>query len=231
MLFILPTLLLLQILSVTSYRYDYPSGTTLPILSLDMLASFTLNSTHTVHLQANTSFLVYHTSDNLSISFLLEESTQSRFTFLFTSEVTTWKLSGANFFYISNGTEISEERDQLLMELGDSLPIPLQRNHSYFCEVPFSHSSDSFLSNVEVSRIQFQIFQPSSEFSEPQVCLIAYNQYLIPTLFAFSLLLFLTIVVIINGVYHSIRKYGNKILKKNVYSVIPLKDTETETTK
>ena len=224
-------LYLLQILSVTGYRYDYPVDVSPPVLSINLIASFTLNSTNTVHLQANTSFHVYQAADNLSISFVLEESTQSKFTLLFSNAVTTWQLSGASFSHLTNGTEVSEQRNQLLRELGDSLPIPLQHNHSYFCDVPFSHSSNSFLSSVQVSTIHFQIFPSSPQFSEPQVCFIAYNEFWLPTIVSLSLMLFLTIVVIINGIYHNLRKHGKKLLKRNTYVIIPLKDGDEDTTK
>ena len=229
--FYLRILFLLQILSVTGYRYDYPTDVSPPVLSIDLMASFTLNSTNIVQLQDNTSFHVHQSADNLSISFLLEESTQSKFSFLFTNAVTTWQLSGASFSYLTNGIEVSERRDQLLRELGDSLPIPIQHNHSYFCDVPFSHSSNSFLSSVQVSAIQFQIFPSSQQFSEPQVCLIAYNEFWLPTLVAASLMLFLTIVIIINGIYHNVRKHGKKLLKRNVYVMIPLKDGDGDASK
>ena len=229
--FYLGILFLLQILSVTSYRYDYPADASPPVLSIDLIASFTLNSTNTVHLQANTNFHVYQSADNMSISFLLEESTQSKFSLLFSNAVTTWQLSGAIFSHLTNGREMSEKRDQLLRELGDNLPIPLQHNHSYFCDVPFSHSSNSFLSSVQVSTIQFQIFPSSRQFSEPQVCLIAYNEFWLPTLVSGSLVLFLTIVVIINGIYHIGRKHGNRFLNRNVYVIIPLKDGDGDTAK
>ena len=219
MLFLLQVLLL-NLLTASSYRYNYPTGVTPPFFSLELFASFTLNSSTTIHLQANSTFQVYHSPNNLSISFLLEESTKSRFTLLFTNKI-TWQLSNAAFSRLLNGSEYTEKRDQLLLELGDNLPIPIQHNHSYLCHVPFSHLSNSFLSKVEVHSIQFQVSPPSSVFSEAQVCLIAYNQFWGPTIFGLSLILFLIGVVIINGIYHNIRKHGKNVLKNKLYTLVP----------
>ena len=228
MLFFSPALILLSLLSASSYRYNYPTGVTPPLLALELFASFTLNSSTTIHIQDNSTFQVFHSPKNLSISFLLEESTNSKFTFFFINSI-TWQLSSATFSRLLNGFEYTEKRDQLLLELGDSLPIPIQHNHSYSCHVPFSHLSSSFLSKVEVHKIQFEVSPPSSVFSEAQVCLIAYNQFWAPALFGLSLILFLIVVVIINGLYHNIRKHGKNLLKNNLYTLVPnFKERETE---
>ena len=220
-------LLLLCLLSASGYRYDFPTNATPPLLAIDLFASFTLNSS-TLHVQANSTFQVSHSPNNISISFLLEESSNSKFTFLFTNAV-TWQLTSATFSRLLNGSENTEKRDQLLLQLGDSLPIPIQRNHSYLCYVPFSHSSSSYLSKVEIHSIQFEVSPATTEFSEAQVCLIAYNEFWAPTIFGISQIIFLIIVVIINGLYHSVRKHGRNILSKKLYTLVPnSKKRETE---